>query len=484
MMKYLDNLLVHNLLKESAQKWPANPAIHDEYGTLTFAELWTEVEQLKSTLQDFGIKEGMGVGVMARNSRNFIVGVFAVLGCGAAVMPVSHQLKEPEIDEILQSARLNAILDDMNGVQPISENCHIIPLKVNSLRFAFTSIPKDHIFAAHVNSPAFIRFTSGTTGESKGVIIGNKAVLERTEAANKSLQLNSESNVIWVLPMAYHFVVSIVLYIRYGSAITIVKDFMARSVIEMTNKFNGTLLYASPMQIRFLAADRGEEMLPSLQKVISTSSGIDSTISKAFKERFNKIVHQAFGIIEIGLPIINTEEKDEFLDAVGYALPDFDVQVLDESFNVLPAGETGMLAIKGPGMFSAYLSPPILREELLVNGYFLTADYASISASGMIRIQGRKKSMINVSGNKVFAEEVENVLTQIPYIAEARVSGIPHAMMGQIIQAEIVLVGVTEIDVEEILTFCRKRLSTYKIPQKVVVVEKLETTKTGKVQRH
>ena len=480
----MKNQLVYNLLKSAAQKWPENPAIHDEHGSLSFISLESEVESLKLELIDLGIKPGMGVGVMARNSRNFIISVFAVLGCGAAVMPISHQLKHAEIEEILEKTKLHAVLDDFSGIQPIDEIVKEIPLKIGQMRFAYSDVSKSHVFASHVDAPAFIRYTSGTTGVSKGVVISNQSVLERTVAANKSLQLNENSNVVWVLPMAYHFVVSIVLYIRFGSAISIVKSFMAQSVLEMTNEYNGTMLYASPMQIRLLAADRSDAMMPSLTKVISTSAGISADISKSFQKRYNKIVHQAFGIIEIGLPIVNTDISEAYLDAVGYALPDFDVQVFDKDNNVLPVGETGVLGIKGPGMFDAYLDPPVMRNDLLINEYFHTADFATISPEGMIKIEGRKKSMINIAGNKVFAEEVEHVLEELKYIEMARVSGVPHPLMGQIIQAEVVVNGLEEIDTERVLSFCRERLSTFKIPQKLLVVENLPMTNTGKVQRY
>ncbi|MGB0914806.1 MAG: class I adenylate-forming enzyme family protein, partial [Crocinitomicaceae bacterium] len=387
----MNNQLVYRLLKDTALQWPDNPAIHDEFGTISFKSLELEVEKLKRELVAFGVAPGMGVGVMARNSRNFIIGVFAVLGCGAAVMPVSHQLKAAEINEILEKTKLHAVLDDYSGIQPLDNADQVVAMGIGNMRFGLTGIPSDMVFASHVDSPAFIRYTSGTTGVSKGVVISNKSVLERTAAANKSLQLNENSNVVWVLPMAYHFVVSIVLYIRYGAAISIVKSFMAQSVLEMTNQFNGTMLYASPMQIRLLAADRSDAMMPSLTKVISTSAGISSDISRAFQNRFNQIVHQAFGIIEIGLPIVNTEISSDYLDAVGYALPDFDVKVFDSENKPLPSGETGVLGIKGPGMFDAYLDPPVLREDLLIDGYFQTADFATISSEGMIKIEGRKK---------------------------------------------------------------------------------------------
>lgn len=479
----MNNYLVYNLLKESSKKWANNYALHSVTGSITYGELFDKVEKLRKELIIVGIKPGMGVGVMARNSSHFIISVYAVLGCGAAVMPVSHQLKESELSEILEVAKLNAMIDDQSGISPLSVNHSFYSVDNVKMRFGYTNISQDHIFASHVDAPAFIRFTSGTTGVSKGVVISNDSVLERTAAANKSLELNENSNVVWVLPMAYHFVVSIALYLRVGSAITIVHDFMARSIIEMTNRFQGTMLYASPMQIRMLSADRGTENMNTLQKIISTSSGISAQVSQAFNKRFNIIVHQAFGIIEVGLPIINTDQNDDSLNAVGYSLPDFDVQVFDSNFNVLPANTVGMLGLRGPGMFDAYLSPPKMREEFLKKGYFFTADYAKISESGLITIEGRKKSMINVSGNKVFAEEVENILEQHPDISRALVSGVPHPLMGQIIQAKVVLNSEVNIDTEEVLTFCRKRLSTFKIPQRIIVVKELKMTNTGKVVR-
>ena len=126
----------------------------------------------------------------------------------------------------------------------------------------------------------------------------------------------------------------------------------------------------------------------------------------------------------------------------------------------------------------------ISRKEVLKNGYFLTADFASKTQDGLVKVEGREKSMINVSGNKVFPEEVEGVLETIPEIKLARISGTPHMLMGQIIQAELVLHDGKTIDIEEVLTYCRKRLSTYKVPQRVKIVESLPMTGSGKLLRH
>lgn len=248
-------------------------------------------------------------------------------------MPLSHQLKTSEIDDVINEAQLHAILDDKHGVQPIAQVVSEIKMKIESFRFAYTSINKNHTFAPHVDNPAFIRFTSGTTGKSKGVIISHQSAIDRVDAANKALQLSTNDVVVWVLPMAYHFVVSILLYIRHGAAIAIAQDFLPNNIINITNQRKGTLLYASPMQIRLLASSINGEMMPTLKRVISTSAAISVDVCKAFKNRFNIDVSQAYGIIEIGLPMINFLKSSENPDAVGYALPDFEVAILMMTIN-------------------------------------------------------------------------------------------------------------------------------------------------------
>lgn len=474
---------VYKALTDAARNWPFAPAIHDEHGTLTFEQLLSEAEDLKEILLQSGIKKGMCIGVMARNSRNFISGIFAVVGTGATAMPMSHQLKKPEVDEILEEAKLHAILDDKHGVIPIVGASINIPMKVESFRLTFSATPSELVFAPFVESPAFMRYTSGTTGKSKGVIVSHQSAWERIESANKGLALGPGDTVVWVLPMAYHFIVSILLYIRFGTAIAIAKDFLSKNIIEITNAHQGTLLYASPIQLKLLASNTDTEGMPSLKKVISTSAAISVDVCKAFKKRFSLDVSQAYGIIEIGLPIINYAKSEDHPDAVGYALPDYQVEILDDDFNPVSSGTVGHLAIKGPGMFDAYLSPPMLMKDVLRNGYFLTADFAIKMKDGLIKVEGREKSMINVSGSKVFPEEVEGVLESIPEIKMARISGVPHALMGQAILAEVIVHEGKKIDEEVVLTYCRKRLSAFKIPHHVKVVSSLPLTATGKIQR-
>lgn len=474
---------VYNVLKESAQKWPNHIAVYDEFGAITFKELWQETEKLRVELLKSGLQEGMCVGMLARNTRNFIVGMFAVAGCDAVILPISHQMKVDEIKNLLDETKLHVVIDEGSGVNVLPYYASTIQLSNEQFHFGFTQHTFKERFAPHINNPVFMRFTSGTTGKSKGVIISHQDAIARVEAANKALELGPNDTVIWVLPMAFHFVVSILLYIRFGAAIAIAKDFLAAHILEVSNRCNGTLLYASPLQIKLLAADKTGENFTSMKKVISTSAGIGLDVCVAFKKRYGIDVSQAYGIIEIGLPIINIKKSNSNPDAVGYALPDYTVDILDDTFNPLPAGEVGILGIKGPGMFAGYLTPPSTREEILKNGYFLTADFAVKDADGLITVKGREKSAINVAGNKVFVEEVEKILETHEAVEAAKVSGKPHLLMGQVVHADIILKPNQNPEIEDIITFCRKQLSTYKVPQSIRFVKELPMTNTGKIQR-
>jgi long-chain acyl-CoA synthetase len=148
----------------------------------------------------------------------------------------------------------------------------------------------------------------------------------------------------------------------------------------------------------------------------------------------------------------------------------------------LPDGETGQLALRGPGMFSGYLNPPRSREQILHDGFFLTGDLGHRDSGGRIVLDGRTSSVIHVAGHKVFPEEVAAVLDHHPAVLRSRVSARQHPQTGEAIHAEIQLRPGQQVSVEEVLAFCRKRLSAQKVPASVDVVAEIKTTASGKVR--
>jgi acyl-CoA synthetase (AMP-forming)/AMP-acid ligase II len=159
------------------------------------------------------------------------------------------------------------------------------------------------------------------------------------------------------------------------------------------------------------------------------------------------------------------------------------VELRDEEGVPVAVGKIGELWIKGPGMFDAYISPWQTVGESCVDGWFATGDLAETDAAGRVYLRGRKKSVLNVSGMKVFPEEVEAVIDRHPSVRRCRVAGLSHGVAGTLPVAEVVLHTGKSLAARDLIRWCRKSLSIYKVPVRVEFVEELPLTASGKIRR-
>jgi acyl-coenzyme A synthetase/AMP-(fatty) acid ligase len=282
---------ISELFHKNAEQFSGQTAIIDESAKIDFGSLSVSIRETAAALQAFDLKPGMGIGVLGSNSRWFIQMAYAVMESEAVVLPLSDQLKRDEIQDVIRISGLHALLFEA-GLQdkiPLADNAvdFLHGWKINF--FDTGSGP----IAPHVPGAALIRFTSGTTGISKGVILSHQTILDRITVANGALKLGPGDRVLWVLSMAYHFVVSIILYLHHGAAIVICNDFLASAMLEKINEHRATFIYASPMHIRMLAQDKSLKMMESVRCVISTSTAVSAGQCEAFYSRFNKSVSQA-----------------------------------------------------------------------------------------------------------------------------------------------------------------------------------------------
>ncbi len=473
---------VYEILRVAAESRPARAAMIDAQGVISYRELYEQTEALKAELISTGLGAGMGLGVMGRNGRQFVMAMFAGMGCGATVVPLSHQLKQAELDTILSDTGIHALVDDLTGALPSTSVGGSIQLNAQALRFSRTGVAR-HKPVTPLADAAFIRYTSGTTGQCKGVVLSHQRIRERVCAAHSALSLTEKDAVLWVLPMAYHFLVSILVYLRCGALIIVCQDLLAETLINAANRHHATMLYAAPMHFRLLAADQSGKQMPALKYAFSTSAALPPAVAEDFRKRFHLPITQAYGIIEAGLPLLDSLTETADPESVGYPAAGFDAALLDERDLPVVQGEAGRLAIRGPGMFDAYLRPWRSAARVMANGWFMTGDLARQRSDGRFVICGREKTMINVSGNKVFPEEIEAVLNNHPRIIDSRVFGQTHPLWGEIVCAELVVAAGEVLDAEQVLRFCRDRLSAYKVPQRLMQVRQICYTGTGKVQR-
>ena len=132
-------MLTHQILENSAASWPDHPAIIDDQGIITYHALYQQTQQLSHALQNAGLEKGHGLGVMGRNGKAFVIAMFAGMACGATVIPLSHQLKQAEVQEIIDVTGLHAVLDDSTGITPIEGETSTLPVAEFSLRFVWTA---------------------------------------------------------------------------------------------------------------------------------------------------------------------------------------------------------------------------------------------------------------------------------------------------------------------------------------------------------
>ncbi len=337
-------------------------------------------------------------------------------------------------------------------------------------------------------APAYLRFTSGTTSERKGVILGHATILARLAAANRGMRIDGGDRILWLLPMAHHFVVSILLYLRHGATILLPATSLARDVLDLAAAEGATVFYASPHHYNLLSKDASAQRLDTVRLAVSTAEGLRAEIAARFAARFGFPLVQALGIIEVGLPVMNTASAAAKPTALGRPLPDYDVWLRDERGGAVTARGAqqacGEICIRGPGLLDAYLDPWTPRAALCEPDGFHTGDQGWFDADGDLHLSGRRANRINMAGMKFFSEEVEAILDAHPEVARSRVSSHQHPHLGEIPVAEIVARDPDAPPSAKALTeHCREHLPAYKIPRQFRIVAALPHTPTGKLQR-
>lgn len=456
-------------------------AVVDGAIELSYGGLLDAVDRGAAALREAGIQPLDRVAFLCEDSADYLIGSLALLQMGAVVVPVSPSLMADELDRILTRMAVSALLYDVS-VRRSGNGRRIGSDAFVGRRFALEcrGAPDAPDAAFGRMNPAFIRFSSGTTGESKGVLLSHETIRDRTDAADRAMCMTPADTVVWVLSMSFHYVVTILLYLRRGATILICRQPFPDSFLDAGRRHRGTLFYASPFHYHALAMSpqvaRGS--LGGIRLAVSTAVKLPAETADAFALKFGLELAEACGIIEVGLPFLNDAGRAK-RGSVGRILPDYSMRVAGAD-----AEGRGSILLRGKGMFDAYVSPWIPREAALSDGWFDSGDIGRVDEDGYLFISGRQKSVINFAGMKIFPAEVEEILQAHPAIAEAMVYGEPHPVYGQIPCARVVpRPGAVMPGTADVRRFCFERLAAHKVPKAVETVERLERTASGKLKR-
>ncbi len=476
---------LYNILNATAQRQPAQVAVCDceKHLQVTYSQLVERIDSLAKRLQDAGIGPGVCVGLPIASGLNYIVTTYALWKLNACVVPIPLELAPREKRQVCQRIAIAAVISNDRSVSFLSGMEVKEDVRVGSCRVIHLMPAREHPAGFDQVNAAFIRFSSGTTGTAKGIVLSHETIFDRIHAANAGLRLTPEDRVVWLLSMAYHFAVSIVAYLTFGTTIILHKRGidLGRAVIEDAADQGATIIYGGPAHYELMARDRSGRQIGSLRLAISTATALSVDTAQAFLERFRVPLTQAYGIIEIGLPCINLRHAAEKIDSVGQPLPGFEVRLFDRN----APGNLGSIGFCGKGLLDAYYDPWQTRAEIMQDGWFHTGDLGEIDEDGSLYIRGRANEMINIGGMKFFPREVEEVLTSHPAIEEAVVFAARQGNAREFACAQVVSRAEAKQlpSPAELRQFCAKRLAHFKVPQEVEFVTTLERTASGKLVR-
>ncbi len=474
---------IFQTIRQETENFQDKTAVIQDNLKISYGELIYSANVIASALKKNGIGPFHRVGLLCRDSIDYISANLAILSLSAVVVPISTDQSDDENNEILDKIAVDFLIFEKDsysgkGAHSLkSEGLHEKEFYIK--KRMIKEILSDEYYKIN---PAFIRFSSGTTGASKGIVLSHESIIERTNAANKGLQMTPDDIVLWVLSMSFHFVVTILLFLRRASTIVICNNSFPESLVEGITRHQGTFIYASPFHYHLLA--RTDLLSPAsfknIRAAVSTAMKLPDNIATEFLDKFGIELAEAYGIIEVGLPFINLSADKRKRGSVGRALPDYETAILNKDEN-----GGGEICIKGKGMLDAYFSPWQKKENILKDGWFNTGDLGKFDDDGFLIISGRAKNVINFVGMKIFPYEVESVINQFHGVKESYVYGVDHPQYGQLPMVKIVLKkGADRVRIiDGLRRFCYENLAKYKVPKNFECVSQLPKTVSGKIKR-
>ncbi len=265
---------IFEVIKKETGGYRGKPAVIDGDSVYSYAELISLVDSAADVLGKGGVGRFHRVGLVCNNSVDYIAVSLAILSLGAAVVPVSPDHTQDEIDEIFRSICVDFAIHQAGAYK--SEDADAIAFE--GLNYDFYIGKGRHGIEPPAGyskiNPAFIRFSSGTTGKSKGVVLSHQTIIDRTSEVDKALKIAPEDGILWVLSMSFHFVVTILLFLRRAATIIICNNPFVESLSSALSKHGGTIIYASPFHYNVICKSEQipSDALKNIRLAISTTS--------------------------------------------------------------------------------------------------------------------------------------------------------------------------------------------------------------------
>ncbi len=508
--------LLHDYLLQTAERIPDKVAVVCKGVHVSYGEMNAGSNALAHTLVRRGVKRGDRVLVFADNTVEAAIAFWAVLKANAVVSVVNPLTKADKLAYLLNDCRAKALVTDAHlaGVYQVAveRSPHLCTVIVSGkpdqgslsklpggIAWEAALAPVDRAApplrsAIDVDLAAIV-YTSGSTGDPKGVMLTHRNMLSAATSVSTYLGLRESDVVLMVLPMAFDYgLYQMIMSFRIGARVVIERSFAFPAAVlnVMVNEGVTVLpgvptIYAVLTEMKSLASYD----LSRIRVVTNTAAALPLKHIQRLSELFPTAqIFSMYGLTECKrctyLPPADLARKPA---SVGIAIPNTEMWLVDENDQRLPPGHVGQLVIRGSTVMRGYWEKPEATAKKLRPGplpgelVLYTGDYCRLDDEGYLYFVGRMDDVIKSRGEKVAPKEVENAITDIPGVKETAVIGVPDEVLGHAVKAFVVLEKGAVLTEKDIQRECQSRLENFMVPKFVILVDDLPKTTTGKIRK-
>lgn len=522
---------INEMFNQACQQYADRPALHNMGVTLSYAELSESVKQFAAYLQQqLKLKPGARLAIMLPNTLQYPVIMYAALKAGLVVVNVNPLYTADELVYQLNDAGVEVLVALENFADTVQKALPRIPslnqviitrlgdlfpaykaclthwvLKYYYKKIPSYSLPQAVFFnkalelgqaltftpvAVTNTDTAFLQYTGGTTGISKGAILTHRNIIANMQQALSwfdCMLTPGKEIIITALPLYHIFslLANCILFTRMGAlSVLITNPRDIPRMIKDMSRFQFTAITGVNTLFNALLNNPAFAKLDfsRLRLTVGGGMAVQHSVAEKWQQVTGAPLLEAYGLTETSpCAIVNPPYLKSYNGTIGLPISSTDVAILDDEGHELPIGTPGELGIKGPQVMQGYWQNPSETAKVFTkDGWLLTGDIAAMDEKGYLRILERKKDMILVSGFNVYPNEIEDVLAEMPGVRECAVIGVPDEHSGEAVKAYIVK-NDPHLSVDAVIKFCREHLTPYKVPRQVEFRSELPKTNVGKI---
>ncbi len=491
----------------AARRWPDCLALIEGDARFTFADLWDECRRAASAMLERGVGPGDRIAIWAPNRREWVIAAVAAQTCGAAIVPLNTRLKGREAGDILRRthARMLFTVTDFLGIDypalladeallDLAETI-LIDRDWDAFLASGTGAADQRIAprlaSLTADDVSDIMFTSGTTGQPKGVVMTHGRIIPQVGVWIGNTGLSQGERYLIANPFFHSFGMKVgwVACLISGSVMVPMPQFDVSEAARLIAQERIAFLPGPPTIFQMLLAERERQPfdVSSLRGGTTGAATVPPVLVERIRSELGmRDIITAYGMTEcVNITSCRPGDPVELIAGTcGAAIPGNEVIIAGDDGREMPRGETGEIFVRGIGVMQGYLDDPAATTEAIdADGWLHTGDVGTMDDNGYVRITDRKKDMFISGGFNVYPAEVEKLLAAHPAIGMVAVIGVPDERMGEVGKAFIVLRPGAEMTPEKLREWAQANMANYKVPRQIALVDDLPRNAAGKISK-